>query len=515
MNAMLRMAILIVLPVLLSACGHSQMFGRSSDSDGYWLPLSVALRLDSTVTEAAVPYTDACRQPQTLPIGDRLRDALKREIGSVFERVTIASVQDTSSPRPFDGVVDVNLGLQETDLFIPRQATKSYPVTVRLGASLVYTDSKGVALYTKHLRTEAHGTVDTEAQQCDVHGLPAIAHQAATTLAQGLKKHLGTSTKVREAALATAERRHLAASPGSGSSATPEAPAATRQKPDVETALTFRVMLKDENQDGVVQGGEVIVLEIEVMNSGADAINDVMLSLDGTAALVEQFAKADSIGTVQPGETKRLTLQGTAPNLERLTEAELIVSIEHRAFARQANQKKFQVALEPKPPAMETADDVDRIPERVPGYLRQKAVGIAVGIGTFRNRDVPGVQFAARDAEVMAEYFRTVSGIPAARVRLATDDHALKDDLIELFEGWLPAQTVQNDMVFIFFAGRGIINPVTGAVSLIPYEADPASATRLYSLRRLYEALARLPIQRAVLLMDLTFEAPPPSDGMS
>ncbi|MER3424243.1 MAG: hypothetical protein C4293_14490, partial [Nitrospiraceae bacterium] len=68
----------------------------------------------------------------------------------------------------------------------------------------------------------------------------------------------------------------------------------------------------------------------------------------------------------------------------------------------------------------------------------------------------------------------------------------------------MPRQVDSGSEVFIFVAGRALLTPSTGAVSLIPYEADAASVQRLFSLRRLYDALARLPIRRAVLLLDLT-----------
>ncbi|MGH7233386.1 MAG: hypothetical protein ACREJU_18800 [Nitrospiraceae bacterium] len=499
---MVRVAIPLVLLLVLSACGQSRLFNRFSDPDGYWLPLTIDLHMDSSVTDAGIPYTDACRQSQTLAIGNRLQDALRREISTVFERVNANSAP---SPRPPDGVVDVSLGLKEVDLFIPRQATKSYPATVTLGSTVVYIDSNGETLYTKNLRAEAQGTVDTTSQHCDVQGLHTLANQAAATLAQGLKKHLGTSTKIRDAAQARQDPYRIASvTAGSSNAAAPSSSGSP-------VSLLFRVMLEDENQDQILQSGEAISLEVEISNTGGSVAEDVTLTLSGTLSLVRQFTQPDPVGSLRPGETRRIVVQGTAPDAEAAAQAELIVSVQALSSMTDVpNQKKFQVALEPKQSTTDAAldVDVDRIPERVSGYERRKAVGISVGIGTFRNGEVPAVQFAARDAEVMAQYFETVAGIPQAQVRLATDDHALKDDLVELFEDWLPEQTASGGVVFIFLAGRGMVNPATGAVSLIPHEADPASVTRLYSLRRLYEALARLPIQRAVLLMDLTLSEP-------
>ena len=60
----------VLLLISLSGCsGTSKIFNRFSEPDGYWLPLTVDLRLDPSVTDAALEYTDACGQRQALPIG--------------------------------------------------------------------------------------------------------------------------------------------------------------------------------------------------------------------------------------------------------------------------------------------------------------------------------------------------------------------------------------------------------------------------------------------------------------
>src|SRR5687767_13713511 len=51
----------VLLLISLSGCsGTSKIFNRFSEPDGYWLPLTVDLRLDPSVTDAALEYTDAC-----------------------------------------------------------------------------------------------------------------------------------------------------------------------------------------------------------------------------------------------------------------------------------------------------------------------------------------------------------------------------------------------------------------------------------------------------------------------
>ncbi len=81
----------VLLLILLSGCsGASKIFNRFSEPDGYWLPLTVDLRLDPSVTDAALEYTDACGQRQALPIGERLTTSLKKDLGLVFQRIQVS-----------------------------------------------------------------------------------------------------------------------------------------------------------------------------------------------------------------------------------------------------------------------------------------------------------------------------------------------------------------------------------------------------------------------------------------
>ncbi len=501
---MTRLAVAVVLLAALTGCydwSSRSFFGRG-DSEGYWLPLTVSLRLGPSVTEAGLDYTDPCRQRRTFPITDRVHDALKRDIGMVFEHVhTDAQPLSSGMAATSDGVVEVVLGLKELTLLIPRQDTKSYAATITLGATVTYFDAAGNLLYTKSLRTETRGNVNTERQSCEVHGLAGLANEAVATLTQGLKKHLGTSIKIRQAAEAQkGGARPL--SPGSSAEA----------KTGGGVPLSFRAMLKDETKDQVIESGEQVSVEVEVTNAGPDFAREVVVTLSGSPALVQLFTGPIPVGDLSPGETRRVEVSGRLQSVAAAQQAELVISVAtSSAGTGLPNPKRFVAALRPakSEDSVERSIDVDQVPERVRGYERRKAVGIAIGVGAFRDPDVPGVKFASHDAEVMANYFSTVGGIPAKQIKVVTDEHALKEDVAEVLENWLPQRVESGGSVFVFFSGRAMVDPATGAVSLFPYEGTPTSPIRLYSLRRLHAALTRLPLQYAVLLLDITLTAGP------
>jgi hypothetical protein len=292
--------------------------------------------------------------------------------------------------------------------------------------------------------------------------------------------------------------------PGPAATHVPSAPAPSPTS--LSASLAYRAMLREGQANERLESGEKVTMEVEVSNTGAIPAKDVLLRFSGTPVLVEQFSNPVPIGDVQSNEVKRVVVSARMPPTEAARQGELVLSVES-ANGPLPVQKKFPIEWHPghSLTGLSSVDDVDRIPEISRGYERKQAVGIAIGISSFRHPTLSPVLFATHDAQVMAAYFNKLIGIPPERVRLLTDEHALKDDLIEVFEEWLPQHVGSGSDVIIFIAGRALVNPSTGAVSLIPHEADPGSPLRLVSLRRLHEALARLPIQHAVLMLDLTW----------
>lgn len=498
----------------LSGCGphSSNPFAPQVSSHGYWYPLTVGLKFDPSVTNAGVDYTDGCLQRKTLPFGEDLKAAFTKQIGLVFARVK--EIPATERASGLDGEVTVSLGYKELELFIARRATKDYQATLSLGGTVAFFNPAGEILYAKNLRYDAHGTVETEKEVCEVEGLAGLANEAAVRLAEGFTKGLGTSVKVRELVQA---KEGGGPAPSGTPAGVPAAPPGPPDFPPAASPLMFSVMLRDMNQNQVLEGGERVSLEVEVKNTGPDPVDSVLIVLDGTPELVKELGTPLVVGDLQPGQSKVVKVTGHLPRVETEQEAELMVSVETLGGAlAKPVPKKFVASLRPgRSPAPGAGPvDVDTMPRRAPGTRRQ-AVGLAVGVGTYRDPQVPGRQFATRDAETMAKYFTGVVGIPAQKVKLLTDEQVLKQDLAEAMEEWLPRHVDSGGDVFVFFSGRAVVDPVTGAVSLVPYEGHPEKTARLFSLRRLRAALARLPARHMVLILDVTLTTPADTPGFN
>src|SRR6185436_2501597 len=242
-------------------------------------------------------------------------------------------------------------------------------------------------------------------------------------------------------------------------------------------------------------------------NEGPGAAAGVEILVSGTAALVEMIPSVLIVGDIPAGDVKRVSVNGKVGAVAEATQAELVLALRAKSPAVQLpSVKKYLMAVKPAnaPEAIAVPVDVDEMPKPSLGKLKQpKAVGIAIGIGQFRENAMPRVKYAQQDADTVAKYWSAVGGIPAERIRR----------LFETFEEWLPRQADATTVVYVFIAGRGLVDPATGAVSVIPFDGTATSSARLYSLRRLQESLSKLPVQRSIVMVDLSLEHLPVQNG--
>jgi len=511
----------------LTGCG---LFGsRDGVHIGYYLPLTVQLRQAPTVAAAQLTYQDACGQNQVLPFGPQLAEAITRKSGRVFEKI----VPDNAPvPPSIDGYEDVSVGMTTLDLFIPRQVTRSHPATLAIGLDFGYIAADGTVLFSKKLQGLGSGDVDVNVSSCELKGLDKIVKEAIANVTDGMAEALGTSVKIRQAAGAG----HTGASatgatppPSPIAQSAPVVPvpvpvpvpapaaagaAATEEQP---STLVFRAIIRDENRNQLLHEGENVDVEIEVKNEGPGAAAGVEILVSGTAALVEMIPSVLTVGDIPAGDVKRVSVNGKVGAVAEATQAELVLALRAKSPAVQLpSVKKYLMAVKPAnaPEAIAVPVDVDEMPKPSSGKLKQpKAVGIAIGIGQFRENAMPRVKYAQQDADTVAKYWSAVGGIPAERIRRLFESRALKGDLVETFEEWLPRQADATTVVYVFIAGRGLVDPATGAVSVIPFDGTATSSARLYSLRRLQESLSKLPVQRSIVMVDLSLEHLPVQNG--
>jgi hypothetical protein len=148
--------------------------------------------------------------------------------------------------------------------------------------------------------------------------------------------------------------------------------------------------------------------------------------------------------------------------------------------------------------------DVDTVPQRT-GITRQNAYAIVIGIENYR-QNLPKADYAVNDSKMVTEYLTKIMGYPEENVAILENDRAALGDFVKYFEKWLPNHVEKGGTVFIYYSGHGAPNPKTGDAYLVPYDGDPSFIDQTgYPLKRMYEALGKLPAQEIIIALDSCF----------
>lgn len=148
--------------------------------------------------------------------------------------------------------------------------------------------------------------------------------------------------------------------------------------------------------------------------------------------------------------------------------------------------------------------DVDELPV-MKMNANKDSYAIVIGIDNYRQK-LPRADFATQDARLVADYLVKVLGYPEENVITLLNDHATHVDMAKYFEKWLSNNVDAGSTVFIYYSGHGAPNPKNGGAYLVPYDGDPSFIDQTgYSLKRMYEALGKLPAKEIVVVLDSCF----------
>lgn len=128
-----------------------------------------------------------------------------------------------------------------------------------------------------------------------------------------------------------------------------------------------------------------------------------------------------------------------------------------------------------------------------------------IGISDYREKSIPAVKYAKRDAEIMAGYLQNVGGIPKANIKVLTNEGATKSDLEAYIEDWLQRRVSERSTIFIYYAGHGAPDTQGREAYIVPYEGHPDFPSKLYPLKKMYESLNKLPARNMVAMLDSCF----------
>ncbi len=498
-----RAAVLVCAAALHVSCASHLEFPPMGEP----LPYTAKLDIPSNIKSIVFRYTESCGHIMEIAVGAKLEEALVEGAYRTFKGVVYEG-RGTKDATP-DATVHVDLvswsfNLKQDVVYDRVPAELNFNAIVR-----VY-DPSGKLLREAEVRTDRQERLRVEPLQknCDYIINPFVQDSVidfATKVSTESRLAFGTQPSapiVAQSAVPGAPSAAQAApkSP-TGSASDPTARSFSVPVPAVSSApssLRFKAMVLDENSNLIFEGGERVRVRVDVVNTGPTPVQNATASLTGTPAILTQFpATTLPIPMLQPGDTKSLEFVATLPPTVQAQKAELHVVVAESGGAAAPAQS---LALTVQPTGVRS-DDVDQIPPPVAGFQHPHTFLVSIGIGAYRDQQVPQRKYASLDAEMVANYLQSLGGVPSSNVRLLQDWKALRPDIDEALLDWLPPHVTKESVVIVYFAGQALVNQA-GEILLVPYEGNPASASRLYPLKDLQSALARLKAKQTILIFD-------------
>ncbi len=487
---------MLLIHVLASASCESikSRFSRQALPDlGPPVPLTVQMDIDPSLSKAKTEYIDNCSRIHVFSIGPTVEDTLIQAAHQTFQTFVVPGSQ-AAGVKP-----DVTIRVRMLDPRFKIQSDALYdraPAELSLDALAEFFDASGTPLAERPLQATRKERLQLELtqQRCDYIVDPLLQDTStmlATQFMQEARVLLAPATQ------ASAGRSSVAPPPVVPKAAAIPTPPTIAAAP----ALLFKATILDENGNLMLESGERIRVRVDVVNTGAQAVQDMAVQLTGPPVLIAQFpATALPTGTIAPGGSKSLEFIATLPQSPPPQQAEFQVALVNSAGQQVSSPQTLLASIQP---SGANTDDVDHVPASGTGLQRPGDYLLSIGLSSYREQEIGARKYATLDAEMVATYFQTLGGLPRNNVRLLRDWSALRPDIEEALLDWLPSKITKDSVVVVYFAGQAIVAP-SGETFLIPYDGSMGATTRLYPLKDLETALGRLNAKQVLFVFDGT-----------
>jgi hypothetical protein len=490
----MRWAILLCLLIPvdgLSGCEKvTSAFHRTPLPDlGPRLANSVKLTFDPSFTNLKMQYTDGCNSPHELNVGEEIESMMIDAASQNFTAVTVTGGIPAQIPPDKEVVVT----LQRSGLKLwADNVYDRVPADMTLETRLTLKDAAGKELgqQTISITHNQRLILEPTSRRCDYGNMGEFVHDAGIALSTQFMRAVRTQL----AATGGTVPASAAALP-----VNPVPPSATIPAQGTPSALLYKATVLDENSNLVFEGGERIRVRIDLVNGGEQELQSVTASMTGTASLLAQFPTTTlAIGRLQPGQSRSIEFVATVPQSLQQQKAEIHVAVSDSGTRTQPPTQTLVLAIQP---TGIQSDDVDHIPAVVTEFRQPHTYLISIGIGPYRNRQIPSRKFASMDAQMVSNYFQSLGGLPASNILLLKDWKAIRSDIDEALLDWLPPRMNKDAVVIVYFAGLALVSS-TGETFLVPYDGTATTTTRSYPIKDLEAALSRLNAKQTVFLFD-------------
>jgi len=268
-------------------------------------------------------------------------------------------------------------------------------------------------------------------------------------------------------------------------------------------------MLRDGNNNLILENDEMVALQIEATNSSSQSLPEVNIELEGTPSLIQAFSEMTplpiSFGDFQAGETKTTEVRGRMPSNVSQKSGELIVTLKPRSGSV-IGSHRIIAALRPSRATgqQDASTRTFSSPDPENSYpSKNKYVAILIGMDRYRDNWRQSYQVQTNQIESLKNTLETTGLFSNNNIRILRGSRATRSNIEKALLSW-GRQRLEKDSLLIFhFSGQALSHPTTGEIYLVPFKGTPhASAKRLISLRTLQRVLGKLGNRVTLLVLD-------------
>ena len=489
-------------------------FGEEEKPKEPAIPISVAYAFDSSVTEATLEI-QACDLPYTLNTGEAIVQNFLTLAQESFQSVTAYSGtgEAVRVTKPSDLIIQISMVNQEFRAVDRMAEEDNYLAYLDFKLQAVFIDRNGAELgqiplnYGGQVRVWAPA-ITGQSVTCTTGQYDAKINGAAAELAEqlvGVVPQVLQDGGTQQLTLQGRQPAFSQATPQFAPQTAPRFSAPSSPTPGNRPFFTFRTMLKDGNDNLILEGGEAIVLMIEATNLGSTVITTAKANVSGHETLVEAFSQMTSLpislGTFQPGETRTTEIRGRMPVNVTAQKAELVVALQLED-GTSIGSHRIVAPLQPGTRGSGAQSGGPMMQER-PGDKKDAYVAMLVGLDAYQ--DAWPEAYRTPDGLLMT-LRATLQGtglFPNQNIRVLQGNNAAKADIAKTLLTWVRQRIGKESVLVVFYSGQAVQDRENGEVYLVPFEGSPeASSKQLISLRTLQRLLGKLQNRLTLLILD-------------
>ena len=464
------------------------------------LPISVSYAFDATVTQATL-QVEACGLPHTIDTGEIVPQAFLAIGQEQFNSVTAysGSGQAVQTSQQTDLTVYLQLIHQS---FIPGSnmaQEDTFVATINLQMLATFIDPSGNQLAQRPLNYSAQASL----------WAPALTSQSTSCLTAAYDDEISRAAGdlANQMVSMVPQLSQPAAEEPITAQTTPSVQNQIQQQP--LPVMKFRTMLRDGNNNLILEGGEVIILQIEATNSGNQPLSTVTIELKGNQTLLQAFSDMTtlpiSFGDFQPGETKTTEVRGQMPLQISENKGELLVTVKPRNGSIVGSHRILAVLQAPSRTGRQSSSTPlsSQSQQQKTAPSENKYVAILIGMDQYRDNGLKAYRVQKGQIKALKDTLQTTGLFSKTNTRILQGSHATRNDIEETLLSW-GRQRLGRDSILIFhFSGQALSHPTTGEVYLMPFEGSPkTSIKQLIALRTLQRVLGQLENRLTLLVLD-------------